>query len=110
MEVILKALRMPKFRFSLLISMLNWFSNTFVYNGISFNIGSLSGDPYINYVIGLGVETVAIVMCMIAFEKLRRKPTYSVCLFGVGFSLISIAFVPSRKYNETEHYYALYWL
>lgn len=77
--------------------MLNWFSDTFVYNGISFNIGDLSGNPYTNYVISSSVETVAIFTCMFVFEKMRRKIPYTAGLILAGLCLISIAFVPQSN-------------
>ena len=30
-------------------SMINWFTNSFVYNGLSYNIDVLGGDPYLNF-------------------------------------------------------------
>lgn len=90
----MKALKVGKFRLLLIISMLNWFANTFVYNGLSFNIGALSGNPYVNYVIGSAVETFAIAVCLVVLQKLRRKIPYSIFLVGAGLCLISIAFVP----------------
>ena len=73
-----KALKIGKFRLLLVITMLNWFANTFVYNGLSFNIGALSGNPYLNYIIGSAVETVAIASCMFVLEKMKRKIPYSI--------------------------------
>ncbi len=29
--------------------MINWFTNSFVYNGLSYNIDVLGGDPYLNF-------------------------------------------------------------
>ncbi len=33
----------------IIASMINWFTNSFVYNGLSYNIDVLGGDPYLNF-------------------------------------------------------------
>lgn len=78
--------------------MINWFGNTFVYDGLSFNIGALGGNPYLNYVYGALVELAGISASHFALEKIGRKVPYTVCLLLAGLSLVSIAVIPHRVF------------
>lgn len=88
------ALRSKKFRLRLVVTMLNWLGNTFAYDGLSFNIGALGGNPYKNYVYSSLVELAGLIASHVALEKLGRKKPYSACLILAGLSLVSIAFIP----------------
>jgi Na+/melibiose symporter-like transporter len=94
------ALKSGKFRIRLLVTMLNWLGNTFAYDGLSFNIGALGGNPYLNYIYSAVVELGGLIASHIALEKLGRKRPYCICLVLAGLSLVSISFVPSRKSQE----------
>ena len=91
------AFKSGKFRIRLLVTMLNWLGNTFTYDGLSFNIGALGGNPYKNYLYSSIVELGGLIASHIALEKLGRKKPYCICLVLAGVSLISIAFVPESK-------------
>lgn len=77
--------------------MLNWLGNTFTYDGLSFNIGALGGNPYANYAYSSLVELAGLIASHIALEKLGRKKPYCTCLVLAGLALVSIAFVPERE-------------
>jgi Na+/melibiose symporter-like transporter len=86
------------FRYRLAVTMLNWFANTFVYDGLSFNVSDiLGGNLYLNYVYGACVELAGVSASHFGLEKFGRKKPYSICLLLAGASLVSIAFVPKSK-------------
>jgi hypothetical protein len=77
--------------------MCNWFGNTFVYDGLSFNVGVLGGNPYLNYLYSSLIELAGVSASHFALEKFGRKWPYSICLLLAGASLVSIAFVPASE-------------
>lgn len=87
-------------------------ANTFVYDGLSFNIGALAGDPYLNFVYSSLIELGGIITSHFALEKYGRKIPYSICLFLAGVSLLCIQFVPTsiEKKNKLIFYFFFYYM
>ena len=73
------------------------FGNTFVYDGLTFSIGGLAGDPYLNNTYSALVELAGIIASHIAFTKIGRKIPYTVNMFIAGAVLVCISFVPASK-------------
>lgn len=94
-----QAIKSKTFCIQFVVTNISWFGNNFVYDGLSFSIGSLGGNPFVNYAIGSSVEFIGVFASHYALDKFGRK--YSYCLFLVfgGLALISIGFVPSRNYS-----------
>ena len=57
-----------------------WFSVALAYYGISFSIPNLSGDRYLNFMIGGGVEMGAYLLAFVVLDGFGRKFTLSVYL------------------------------
>lgn len=94
------ALGSRKFLIQLSVATLNWFGNTFVYDGLSFNIGALGGNPYLNYLYSALVELAGLMVSHYSLEKYGRKKPYSFVFILAGVSLLCIQFVPSGIYNS----------
>ena len=77
-----------------LVTLLNWFANTFVYDGLSFNTGALAGNPFLNAFYSALVELAGIGSSHWAYSKIGRKIPYTINIFLAGASLVCIAFVP----------------
>jgi hypothetical protein len=44
-----------------------------VYYGLTLNVGSLSGDLYINFLVSASVEPLAYVACLLLLDRIGRK-------------------------------------
>lgn len=72
-----------------------WFTNSFVYYGLTLNSGSLiPGDLYINFVIGGALEIVAYILTILALLFLGRRWSLSGTMVLGGVSLLLTAVVP----------------
>ena len=78
------------------VLMLNWITNSLVYNGISFHTDRLSGDPYLNLLLSSVAECFSYVACEFTLEKFGRKWPYSMNMTLGAVSLLCIAFVPDK--------------
>ncbi len=100
-----------------------WFTNGFVYYGISIHAVSLAGNKYINFMLISFAEVPAIVITFFLMQNFRRKyslqlamlvcaivcitsefvsdysPIWKLVLFGIGKCAISIAFTVSYVYT-----------
>jgi hypothetical protein len=95
LTLLVDSLRSKKIRIRLIVTMANWFCTQFVYDGLSINVGNLPGNLYLNYTYSSLVELAAVLASHYALEKFGRKIPYSISMFLVGASLVSIAFVPT---------------
>jgi len=72
-----------------------WFTNSFVYYGLTLNSGSLiPGDLYINFVIGGALEIVAYILTILALLFLGRRWSLSGTMVLGGLALLMTAMVP----------------
>lgn len=109
--------------FRFLICSFCWFTNGFVYYGISIHAVSLAGNKYINFILISAAEIPAIVISYFLMQRFRRKwslqsamfvcaivcitsefvsdfsPIWKLILFGIGKCSISIAFMVSYVYT-----------
>lgn len=101
-----------------------WFTNGFVYYGISIHAVSLAGNKYINFILISAAEIPAIIITYFLMQNCRRKyslqlamlvcavvcitseftsdysPIFTLILFGIGKCSISIAFTVSYVYTS----------
>lgn len=101
-----------------------WFTNGFVYYGISIHAVSLAGNKYINFILISVAEIPAIIITYFLMQHFRRKwslqlamlvcatvcitsefisdysPIWKLILFGIGKCSISIAFLVSYVYTS----------
>jgi MFS family permease len=73
-----------------LIFYFTWFTNAFVYYGISLNVGDLAGDLYWNFFWTGLVEFPSYFFCMIAFKYVGRRPLLAANMFGAGVGCLAI--------------------
>ena len=78
-----------------IVTLINWFTNTLVYYGISFHMSDLAGDPYLNFFFSALVELFAISMSHYTLEKFGRKIPYTMSMVLTGSALLFIKFVPT---------------
>ncbi|XP_037031646.1 organic cation transporter protein-like [Bradysia coprophila] len=100
-----------------------WFTNGFVYYGISIHAVTLAGNKYINFILVSVAEVPAIIITYFLMQNFRRKwslqlamlicavvcitsefvsdfsPVWKLVLFGIGKCAISIAFTVSYVYT-----------
>ena len=74
--------------------LLNWFTNSLVYDGFNFNTGYLVGNPYLNFFLSALVELIAVIVEQITVVKFGRKLPYALSMFTVAISMLSIQFIP----------------
>ncbi|KAL6101219.1 slc22a5 [Pungitius sinensis] len=79
----LDLLRTPNIRHITLILWFIWFSNNVCYFGLSFNMSSLYGNPFLNYSLLTAVELPAFAACWLAARRLPRRQSY-VCFVLLG--------------------------
>ena len=73
-----------------LIFYVSWFTNAFVYYGISLNIGDLGGDLFWNFFWAGLVEFPSYFFCMFAFKVIGRRPLLAAMMFGAGIGCLAI--------------------
>jgi len=80
-----------------------WFSVSLSYYGISFSIPDLSGDRYLNFMIGGGIELAAYILAFVFVNSFGRKYPLMLYLFLSGILCISVVcvrrFVPAEAVN-----------
>ncbi|KAF4523819.1 hypothetical protein B566_EDAN008054 [Ephemera danica] len=74
-----------------------WMANNASYFGLSFNTGSLAGNPYINFVICGMVEFPGYLIVLFTVNRVGRKPVQSTALLVTGLSLLLTIAVPQGK-------------
>lgn len=101
-----------------------WFTNGFIYYGISVHAASLAGNKYINFILVSCAEIPAIIITYFVMQNFRRKwslqlamlvcavvcitsefvsdfsAIWKLVLFGIGKSAISIAFTVAYVYTS----------
>ncbi|XP_039248686.2 organic cation transporter protein-like [Styela clava] len=80
--------RKPGIRLTTLKVMFTWFVNSLVYYGLSLNISSLSGNIFINNVIGGCMEIISYVICILAMDVIGRRLLLAIMLLSSGITLI----------------------
>lgn len=78
----------------LLVSLLQWFTNDFVYHGISINIDNLGGNPYFNYLCLTIIELVGVTASHYMLNRFGRKKPYLINFALIAGSLLAVGFIP----------------
>jgi len=81
-----------------LIIYFNFFVNAFLYFGLTFNIGDLGGDVFLNFAISGLLEIPAYGLAMIVLLKYGRRVPYGSALILSGMFLLAISLVPTGVY------------
>lgn len=93
---ILDLYKTPCIRRSTLIMYYLWFTNSFVYYGLTLNSGSLiPGSLHINFVIGGALEILAYILTIVAFIYAGRRISISVSMLIGGIALLITPMVSS---------------
>eukprot|EP00090_Calanus_glacialis_P008106 TRINITY_DN16442_c0_g1_i2.p1 TRINITY_DN16442_c0_g1~~TRINITY_DN16442_c0_g1_i2.p1 ORF type:complete len:553 (-),score=119.37 TRINITY_DN16442_c0_g1_i2:26-1684(-) len=93
---LLDLFKTPCIRRSTLIMYYLWFTNSFVYYGLTLNSGSLiPGDLHINFVIGGALEILAYALTILAFLYAGRRISMSVSMLFGGVALLITPVVSS---------------
>ena len=88
--------RTPGLRRTSLIMFYLWFTNSFVYYGLTLNSGSLiPGNLHLIFLVGGGLEAVAYILTIIAFLYLGRRVSTSACMLAGGAALLLTPVVTS---------------
>ncbi|CAG2178290.1 unnamed protein product, partial [Oppiella nova] len=80
----------PNLRRSTLILYFTWFVNSFVYYGISLNIGDFGGDLFISFFIAGVVEFPSYLFPVFAFKYVGRRPVTAALMYFSGLSCLAI--------------------
>lgn len=90
-------LKSPKMLLITGILALNWFVASSGYYGLSWSLGNLAGDVYINFLISILVEIFAYMCCALLSDRIGRRILYSFSLLIGGFAALSII-IPLKVY------------
>lgn len=77
---------------------------SFIYYGLTLNMGKLAGNLFLNFLVGVTVEGLGYLLCFL-MNKTGRKPMHLTVMFGSGFgcllSILPALFLDSCmcKYN-----------
>ncbi|XP_052698659.1 organic cation transporter protein-like [Crassostrea angulata] len=90
LKIIKELIRTPKLVIRSCIMLMNWFVISFIYYGLTINMGKLDGNLYVNFLVGVTVEGLGYLLCFV-MNKTGRKPLHLTVMFGSGFGcLLSI--------------------
>lgn len=94
--------RQPGMRSITFKMMFNWFVNSLVYYGLSLNVGSLSGNIFINNVIGGVMELISYAICILLINRTGRKILLSGMMMTSGVSLIIHTIMEEYVVDEND--------
>ena len=77
-----------------------------VYYGLGLNVGNLDGDIYVNFAINTTMEVAAYILCLLALEKIGRKPLHAGTMILGGVACLSTIF--TVLYADKCKFYILY--
>jgi len=97
---ILDLFRTPNMRKKIFIIYYNFFVNAFVYFGLTFNIGDLGGDVFVNFAVSGLLEIPAYGAAIFILARYGRRLPYGLSLILSGLFLLSVALVPRGVYHK----------
>ncbi|XP_023932924.1 organic cation transporter protein-like [Lingula anatina] len=103
----LRILKSPRIVMTLLVVIMNWFSVSLGYAGISLNSGKLPGDLYVNYVLIQVVDLPAFTM-LFTMDKLGRKIPHIHGMLLAGLSLLATVLVDLYADKDISSTQAIY--
>ncbi|XP_025098000.1 organic cation transporter protein-like [Pomacea canaliculata] len=80
----------PRLLVRCLIVFFNWFVVTGVYYGLGLNVGSLSGDIYLNFLYASIAETLSYVLCLVLLNRIGRRTLHCFTMLLGGISCVAI--------------------
>ncbi|XP_054158700.1 organic cation transporter protein-like [Oppia nitens] len=80
----------PNLRRTTLIMYFTWFVNSFVYFGISLNIGDLGGNLFINFLVAGLIEFPSFIFPIVAFKYIGRRPLIGGYMLLNGLSCFAV--------------------
>jgi len=86
----------PKLLKNLIVTLLQWFTNDFIYYGISINADVLDGNPYVIYFIMSIAELIGVGASHYMLNRFGRKTPYFINFILIAISLLSIGFIPAN--------------
>ncbi|KMZ05519.1 organic cation transporter protein [Drosophila simulans] len=88
-------LRYPNLRRKTLLIFFDWFVNSGVYYGLSWNTNNLGGNQLVNFMISGGVEIPGYVLLLFTLNRWGRRSILCGTMMVAGVSLLATIFVPS---------------
>ncbi|XP_033166391.1 organic cation transporter protein [Drosophila mauritiana] len=88
-------LRYPNLRRKTLLIFFDWFVNSGVYYGLSWNTNNLGGNQLVNFLISGGVEIPGYVLLLFTLNRWGRRSILCGTMMVAGVSLLATIFVPS---------------
>ena len=83
-----------------LVIFFNWLVASLVYYGLSLNVGSLSGDIYLNFFLNALVELAAYIACLTFLDKAGRRPLQAGSMILAGAACIATMFPVIAEADE----------
>jgi OCT family organic cation transporter-like MFS transporter 4/5 len=98
---VLDVLKTPNLRRSTLILYFTWFVNSFVYYGISLNIGDFGGgNLFLSFFIAGLIEFPSYLFCVVAFKYIGRRPLTAIMMYGSGLACLACIPFTSSDYTS----------
>ncbi|KAH8381366.1 hypothetical protein KR093_003477 [Drosophila rubida] len=91
---VLDLLRYPNLRRKTLLIFFDWFVNSGVYYGLSWNTNNLGGNQLLNFVISGAVEIPAYCLLLLTLNRWGRRSILCGCMVIAGVSLLLTIIVP----------------
>ncbi|KAL8575563.1 hypothetical protein ACOMHN_059627 [Nucella lapillus] len=91
----------PRLLLRCLIIFFNWAVVSMVYYGLGLNVGSLSGNLFLNFLYANIAETLSYVFCLVFLFRIGRRPLHCFTMFLGGGACIAIIF-PVLYGTESE--------
>ncbi|XP_016952790.1 organic cation transporter protein [Drosophila biarmipes] len=88
-------LRFPNLRRKTLLIFFDWFVNSGVYYGLSWNTNNLGGNQLVNFMISGAVEIPGYVLLLFTLNRWGRRSILCGTMMIAGVSLLATIFVPS---------------
>ncbi|XP_061172451.1 organic cation transporter protein-like [Saccostrea echinata] len=99
LKILKELLKSRKLMFRSTIMLSNWFVISFIYYGLTLNMGKLAGNLFINFAIGVTVEAMGYSLCFL-MNKTGRKPMHLVVMFGSGFGCL-LSILPALFFDSS---------
>ncbi|RNA03381.1 organic cation transporter -like [Brachionus plicatilis] len=87
--------------FRTFILVINWTVISAIYYGISFFTEKIPGDPYLNCILFILVDLVALIFIQMTTERFGRKVPFTVAMTIGGITFILMTFLPSHSVLST---------
>ncbi|KAH8306182.1 hypothetical protein KR018_003604, partial [Drosophila ironensis] len=92
---VLDLLRYPNLRRKTLLIFFDWFVNSGVYYGLSWNTNNLGGNQLVNFMVSGAVEIPGYVLLLFTLNRWGRRSILCGTMLIAGLSLLATIFVPS---------------